>query len=74
MMNQLSSIICRIFFFVALLLLFVALWEKFIRLFGWTMTFMPYEPGRIFEISAVLMIFVISLLLREIREELKIKK
>ena len=71
MINTLTSIFCRIFFIISLFLLFIALWDKFIRLFGWTMTWLPYEPGRLFELSAMLMTFVIALLLREIREQLK---
>jgi len=74
MINQLSSIICRFFFVISLLLVLLALWEKLIRLFNWTMTFMPYLPGRLVEIAALLMIFVIAILLRDIRDELKIKK
>jgi hypothetical protein len=35
------------------------------------MTWLPYEPSRLFELSALLMIFVIALLLREMREQLK---
>jgi len=71
MINTLTSIFCRIFFIISLFLLFIALWDKFIRLFGWTMTWLPYEPSRLFELSALLMIFVIALLLREMREQLK---
>ena len=71
MINTLTSIFCRIFFIISLFLLFIALWDKFIRLFGWAMTWLPYEPGRLFELSALLMIFVIAMLLREIREQLK---
>jgi len=71
MIDKLTSIICRLFFAIALFLLFISLWDKFLRLFGWAMTWLPYEPGRLFELSALLMIFVIALLLREIREQLK---
>ena len=71
MINTLTSILCRLFFVVSLLLLFIALWDKFIRLFGWTISWITYLPGRLLEFSAVLMIFVIALLLRQIREGLK---
>jgi len=71
MTATLTNILCRVFFIVSLVLLFIALWDRLLRFFGWTMTWLPYEPGRLFELSALLMIFVIALLLREIREQLK---
>jgi len=51
----------------------IALWDKFLRLFGWTISWVTYIPGRILEFSVMLMIFAIALLLRQIREELKNK-
>jgi len=71
MTATLNSMLCRVCFIVSLVLLFLALWDKLLRFFGWAMTWLPYEPGRLFELSALLMIFVIALLLREIREQLK---
>lgn len=73
MVNTLTSIFCRLFFAVALLLIFISLWDKFISFFGWSLLWVPYTPGRVFEFSAMLMTVVIALLLRQIREELKNK-
>jgi len=73
MIDKLTSIFCRLFFAIGLLLLFIALVDKFLRLFGWTLSWITYTPGRFLEFSAMLMTFVIALLLRQIREELKNK-
>ena len=73
MIDKTSSLICRLFFVVSLFLLILSLWDRFIRLFGWSISVLPYDPGRVFEFSAMLMVFVIALLLRQIRELLKNK-
>lgn len=73
MINKLTSIFCRLFFIVTLLLVFISLWDRFIRLFGWSLSWVTYTPGRVLEFSAMLMTVVIALLLRQIREELKNK-
>lgn len=70
MIDKLTSFLCRIFFAIALLLLFIASFGAFIRLFGWQLSF-AYQPGRMLEFSVMLMTFVIALLLRQVRESLK---
>jgi hypothetical protein len=70
MIDKWISIICRVFFVISFALLFIAIWDKFLRLFGWTLSFVPYQPARLFELSAMLIIFVLALLLRQIREKL----
>jgi len=74
MFDKISSYVSRIFFTLAFLLLFLAFWDKFIGLFGWQISKMPYEAGRLLEFSAILLIFVIALMLRQIRELLKNNK
>lgn len=70
-MNTLTSITSRVLFTVAFIVLIVGVIDWIIRLFGWTFTWVPYEPGRMLTFSAALMIFVAVLLLRQIREILK---
>jgi hypothetical protein len=72
MIDKMTSVICRLFFAVAFILLIVAVWDRVIILFGWTIAWY-YMPSRLFEFSTMLMIFVIALVLRQIREELKNK-
>ena len=71
MVDKLTSILSRLFFLVALLLLIFAVVDWFLRLFGWTFSWLTYQPGRLFEFAAMLMICVVVLLLRQIRESLR---
>jgi len=67
------SLISRLLFSVAAVLSVLAVWNWIIRWFGYYLTWVPYEPGRLFEFSAILVIFVIALLLRQIRDLLRQK-
>ncbi len=70
MIDKLTSIFSRVFFSVALLLLLLGVLDRIIGLFGWTLAWY-HEAGRVLEFSGIMMIFVIGLLLRQIRDELK---
>lgn len=70
MIQQLTSIVCRLLFIVAFLLGCLAAWEKLARLFGYTILGGYYEPWRLLEFSAVILLFVIALQLREIKMSL----
>lgn len=70
MIDKLTSFFSRLFFAVAFILLVIAALDWFIRLFGYRFTWVPYQPGRMFEFSAILMIFVVVFLLRQIRERI----
>jgi hypothetical protein len=70
MIDKLTSLFSRVFFAVSLLLLTLAVWDKFIGLFGWKLAWY-YEPSRLLEFSAIMMLFVVGLLLRQIREQLR---
>ena len=67
------SLISRLLFVVATLLLLVALFDWVIGWFGYALTWVPYEPGRLLEFAAILVIFVIALLLRQIRDAVRQK-
>ncbi len=71
MFDKLSSVVSRIFFVCAFLLLFLAFLDKILGLFGWQLSQLPYEAGRLLEFAAILLIFVIALILRQMRELLK---
>ncbi len=71
MIDKLTSFLSRLCFFVAFVLLIIAILDWLLRLYGWTFSWIPYQPGRIFEFSAILMIVVIVLLLRQIREAVR---
>ena len=71
MFDKLASIFSRIVFIMALVLLFIAILEFILQSSGWTLSWINYTPGRLLEFSAILLIFVIVLMLRQIREEIK---
>ncbi len=69
MINKLTSLFSRIFFAVAFFVLVIAIIDWLLRMGGTTLSFISYSPGRLFEFAAILMIFVMVLLLRQIREK-----
>ena len=66
-----TSFLSRLFFFVAFLLLVIAVFDRFLNLFGYTILEGAYSPGRMLQFAGIMLVFVIALLLREIREELR---
>lgn len=64
---RIESLFNRIFFLGALLLFAVAVLEKLANLNGYTIIAGAYAPGRLFEFAAIMLLFVITLLLRDIR-------
>ncbi len=70
MFDKLTSIFSRVAFFIASLLLLIAVWNWFIQLLGWRLLW-NYTSGRLLEFSAIFMVFVIVLLLRQIRDTIK---
>jgi len=70
-MQQLTSILSRVLFIVAFLLGGLAVWEKLAQLFGYTILGgSSFGPWRLLEFSAVILLFVIALQLREIKMSL----
>ena len=67
------SILSRLLFIVAAILLVLAVWDWVLGWFGYQLSWVPYEPGRLLEFAAILVIFVIALLLRQIRDALRHK-
>jgi len=65
--DKLSSLFSRIFFLVAIVLLGLALLEKIVNLAGYTIV-RVYDASRLLEFAATMMIFVIGIVLRQIRE------
>ena len=68
-MERLTSIVCRVVFVLASILAGLVVWEKIVNnLFG--LTFLgAHDPWRILELSAVALLFVIVLQLREIKRK-----
>jgi len=67
-LESLESIFNRLFFIGAFALFAIALLEKVANVVGYTIIGQSYSPGRLFEFAAIMLLFVITLLLRNIRE------
>ena len=70
MIGKLTSFTNRVLFLVAFLLAGLAVWEKLLNAFGFTVL-RGYTPSRLLEYAAVAVLFVVGLQLREIKELLK---
>ena len=73
-LDNLNSLISRLFFFMAFLLLVVAVIERATNTFGYTILGETYTAGRLLDFSVVLLIFVLALLMRQVREQLKLTR
>jgi hypothetical protein len=69
--NALYRLFARTFFFIAIVTLCIAFLEQFANLFGVSIFREAYTPGRLVELSAALLLFVITILLRQIRNALR---
>ena len=73
-MNNNLSLITRIAFIVAVAGAVLAIFERLAYAMGYTLLRGTISGGRLLEISAILAIFVIALLLREIRDLLRTQR
>lgn len=73
MNSQVYSLMSRVFFIGAVILVFVAVFDFLAHSFGYRLSFLStgLTAGRLLELAAVLVIFVMAVLLRQIREELR---
>jgi hypothetical protein len=69
-MIALNSLISRVLFIGAFILAGLAVLEKFVNVAGYTVLRGSYVPSRLLEISAVTLMFVIALQLRDIHHSL----
>ena len=68
-MKAFYSAAARLMFLTAFGLLSLAVLEAIVNLFGYTILRGTYTAGRILEFSAILLIFVITMLLRQLRDQ-----
>lgn len=69
--DKVSSFVARLFFAGASVLLIVAVLERIANASGYTILRGSYTAARMLELATILVIFVMALLLRQIREQLK---
>ena len=74
LLKVLSDNTTRTFFLASTALIIVAFLELIAQFFGATLINNWYSPGRLLELAATLLVFVIALLLRDVRNELKLKR
>jgi len=67
-LDALSSLVSRVFFALAFVCLALGVLEKLVNLGGFTLVGESLSPSRLLEWAVTLLIFVIALLLRQIRE------
>ena len=68
-MKQFISVLSRILFIGSFILAGLAVWEKLVNIFGYTVL-RGYTPGRLLEFAAIALFFVVALQLREIKVSL----
>ncbi len=69
-LEKLVSLISRLFFLGAFVLLALALTERIANATGYTIL-MLYKGSRLLDFAVVLLVFVIAVQLREMKDELK---
>ena len=71
MSEKTISLVSRLFFLGAFILLALSVMEAGARQMGYTILRRSFEPGRLLEYAAILLVFVVALLLRQIRDGMK---
>jgi hypothetical protein len=69
--DQVSSVVCRVLFAGGFVLLVLGVLERLCNAFEYTIFRGVFTGGRLLEIATVLIVFVIALLIRQIRDALK---
>ena len=68
MSEKLISLCCRAFFSVSFVLLALSIVESLARRMGYTILRHTFEPARLLEYAVILLVFVVAMLLRQIRD------
>jgi hypothetical protein len=71
MSEQTISLISRAFFVAAFVLLALSVLEAVAHQMGYTILRNSFLPGRLLEYAAILLVFVVAILLRQIRDGVK---
>ena len=66
-----SKYFARTLFIIAAAIIVFAFLERIAEFFGSSIIGDIYQPGRLLELAATLLIFVIAVLLRQVRDELR---
>jgi hypothetical protein len=68
MSEKLTSLLSRAFFFISFVFLALSVMESLARRLGYTILRHTFEPARLLEYAVILLVFVVAMLLRQIRD------
>jgi hypothetical protein len=68
--DKLTSFFNRVFFLAAFVLLALAVVDRVVAWFGYTILGAAYSAGRLLEFAAIMLLFVLALLVRQMRDGL----
>jgi hypothetical protein len=71
MSEKMISLTCRLFFAASFVLLALSIVESGARRMGYTVLRHTAEPARLLEYAVILLVFVVAMLLRQIRDGAK---
>ena len=71
MIDKWTHILSRIFFTAACIFSILYVVDRILLIFGWILPWLPVTANRLIELTAIALLFVMTLLLRQIREALK---
>jgi len=71
MMEKFINITYRIMFVLAGIFFVLALWERILNEFNYTLFWIRISASRLLELSSILVLFTVALLLRQIRDIVK---
>ena len=71
MVDKWTHIFIRIFFAAACIFSVLYILDRIFLFYRWELLWIPFTPDRLLEFVIIALIFTITLLLRQIREELK---
>ena len=73
MKNKMISFFIYSFSIIATIIFILALWNEILIMFGWKISFVRLSLGRMLELSAIFVVFVIALQLKVIINQISLK-
>lgn len=70
-LDRLGSLLSHVFSVVAFVLLALGVVQWLANVLGYTILNQVYRPGRLMELAAIYAVFVVALLLRQVRQEIR---
>lgn len=71
MSEQFYKLIYRVLFLISFILLLLAVLDRILLMFGYTLSFITIGPAKLLQYAGIFAIFTILMLLRQIRDQQK---